>query len=42
MVSMVPCRGFDGEQEEHLATLLFSEGGEEIPTDADGTAGYAP
>ncbi len=35
MVSRVSCRGFDGDQEEHQATLRFSDGGEVVLTGAD-------
>ena len=35
MVSRVSCRGFAGEQEEHRATLRFSDGGEVVLTGAD-------
>ena len=37
MVARVKCAGFDGSQQEHRATVIFSDGGmvELVGTDAD-------
>lgn len=35
MVTRADCRGFEGGQEDHQATLRFADGGEVVLTGAD-------